>query len=512
MNISTEEDTESDNAAASPGCRERKWTTSTDTSFTISDQKRLPPVGCSSDDLQSSSSNSSTNGGISTSLACYDSLEDLSTTNTKVSGQINCPAVFSPSLVSQDHSKRQRRSLPQIPIDFSRQQQRAFEIMANNFTMQNQQPNFWSPHGTGIFTPPEIPCNPNIFPFRRHVEGRCADQEYFGAVNDSHHHHSNFSSSNNNNDNIMLAGLENENNFSYQEHSSTQLQKEAQFQKKRQLPQIPSLDKFSQPTQFLDDSNIPETNIDIEADEILRYNVEKKLEPSDLKNSDTFDRNDQNEHTGTLTPAMSGEDFRSIANAGFVQGNSSNSGDDSGCASLELPKSIKPHDNSKVSKNSSNFLWFGIDVNESDASREETNKAKNVHRASKPISSSDRTRNNSEKRIFSQTNLKNSSLSKPTNLKLRASSFNGFSHKNSLVGNNNKHGKKNNIDKKKSTKNPILFSRHWSPDGSSVNIDTSHAEESLNSLPVQDKLKNPVMNTGDTIQIEHDSMCRVKFN
>ena len=297
------------------------------------------------------------------------------------------------------------------------------------------------------------------------------------------------------------------------EHSCTQLQNDVQSQKKRQLPRIPSVEKFPHPTQPLDDSNIPETNIDIEADEILRYNVEKKLEPSDLKSSDTFNTNEQNEHLGTMTQAMSGEDFRSIANAGFGQGNpsTSNSGDDSGCASLELPKSIKPNDNSKVSKSSSNFLWFGIDANESDTSREETNKPKNVQRASKSISTLDRTRNNSEKRIFSQTNLKNSSLSKPTNLKLRASSFNGFSHKNSLVGHNTKHGKKNCIEKKKSTKNPTLLSHHWSPDGSSVNIDTSQADESLSSLPVQDKLKNPVINTGDTIQIEHDSMCRVTF-
>ena len=156
-------------------------------------------------------------------------------------------------------------------------------------------------------------------------------------------------------------------------------------------------------------------------------------------------------------------------------------------------------------------MWFEIDANESYTSREETNKPKNVHRASKSISSSDRTRNISEKRIFSQTNLKNSSLSKPTNLKLRASSFNGFSHKNSLVGHTIKHGKKNCIEKKKSTKNPILLSHHWSPDGSSVNIDTSHADEFPNSLPLQDKLKNPVINTGDTIQIEHDSTCRATF-
>ena len=56
--------------------------------------KRLPPVGCSSDDQLSDHSPKS----------CYDSLEDV--------------------------RARPKRSLPAIPADFSRQQQRAFEILA----------------------------------------------------------------------------------------------------------------------------------------------------------------------------------------------------------------------------------------------------------------------------------------------------------------------------------------------------------------------------------------------
>ena len=101
-----------------------------DNEFDHTTKQRLPPVGCSDDQL--SSSNSSSSGGTCSGdggdggdvdghqsspegarRRYDDSLEDV-----RASGTSSC--------------SKPKRSLPPIPLDFSKQQQKAFEILAAN--------------------------------------------------------------------------------------------------------------------------------------------------------------------------------------------------------------------------------------------------------------------------------------------------------------------------------------------------------------------------------------------
>ena len=110
----------------------------------------------------------------------------------------------------------------------------------------------------------------------RHVEGRCADQEYFGSVNDNYHAPSNSTA--------YLGMLPLNNYFSPHNHYSPNEVQSSQIQKKRHLPVIPGSDALSGLIPGDESFDFTETSIDIEADEILRYQEEKQFEPINLKN------------------------------------------------------------------------------------------------------------------------------------------------------------------------------------------------------------------------------------
>ena len=184
------------------------------------EQMSSPQKGSTS----SSSSNSSTNGGIPASVTCYDSLEDLSNRG-KSNSHNDKPESHSSGSVSIEGGRRQKRSLPRIPADFSRQQQRAFEILASNCSIPPPPPPYLWSHGPQQQYHPD-PNNQHMYPIR-HVEGRCADQEYFGSVNDNHHDLTNTTA--------YLGMLPPNNYFSPHNNYNPQEVSSSQMQKKRQI-------------------------------------------------------------------------------------------------------------------------------------------------------------------------------------------------------------------------------------------------------------------------------------
>ena len=507
--ITTDEDTESDNATLSP-FRERKWTTSTDTSFIINDQRRLPPIGCSSDDLQSNSSNSSnssTHGGVTTSLACYDSLEDLSLRKRETSekkNHLSTPQDAS-NLDNQENRKRQkRRSLPRIPVDFSSQQQRAFEILANNCTISSHpQPNFWNQDQVSPFLHGQN--NLMVYPPFRHVEGSCDDQQYFGSVKDSHQRFLNPTFD-------ELAPQNQENNPFIDEHSLQhyQVTTDSQSQRKRQLPQVPGNDKSCYLVQEPGSFNTPETSIDIEADEILRYNVEKHFDvennvgPSETtniegSNEQNFEYNDMNNKSKGCPSFCTFEEYPL-----------NNVGDDSGCASMETTNSVSPK-YTKESKSSSNFLWFGIDEMEATKTQNVESSTKIQNRINNVKTTSEQIRKNHQLRkqklsLRNEKVVQSSMANNSSHLKSRAAaSFSETSNRkfraSRILDANNEYSSK----EKNNLANNLKHS--FSHNISSINVDKNCAVKSTRSSSSKVPPDISEVSVGDTAQVLQNSTC-----
>ena len=369
-------DTDSDNVAASP-TRERKWTTSTDTSFIMSNQTRPAPVGCSSDDLQSnsSSSNSCAGDGVRNNLAdagCYDSLEDLSLPSKERINQVRNHDLVSTNLSNHNNNQRPKRSLPLIPVDFSRQQQKAFEILANNYTLRYPPSDYLTENiehsqlGTTIL---------NSYP-NRHVEGRCDDQESFVSVEDNQHQ--------------LQKAMFDKRTLSDQrtiarqdEMNQNDFVSISWNQRKRQLPRIPEIEKQSNSIEFSNYHNCIENIVDIEAEEILRYNKEKRAEPAQDTNvvrlNQPTSEDGKNNKKSNDNPVSACEESSLTSGTGtgieMCHVTATNSGDDSGCASMEL-SNFTSSKCVKDSKTISHFLWFGIDTSESDKQPGERNNVK----------------------------------------------------------------------------------------------------------------------------------------
>ena len=129
-----------------------------------SSHDRPRPVGCSSDSPDSRSYDTSSSGPDKSELLHYDSLEEEPDNPD--------PDLGDPEPVNVVIQPKQKRSLPPIPKDHNLQQQRAYEILRQQWQNQNDSLEDLATYHR------QIPCESRHVEghsYQRHVEGHSSD-------------------------------------------------------------------------------------------------------------------------------------------------------------------------------------------------------------------------------------------------------------------------------------------------------------------------------------------------